>query len=534
MQEFLSFQALFSGKTRRWISVLLELGSSNLNFSTEATNVLITHLVSQVGPQDGNGHPLRIIHSILDDATFIEQLLEQIRQRVESIASNFRESLYMDSLLTILLRVLSCSCTASFQEKGTTLLERIRSITHGWIAQLREESLRATDGDIAKKCAKYSLWAALLCRRTFILFTESETFDEDIISPGKLQVFTECSFVLHENLGDDPSSLPVSTQLRYIHDLKLIYIMTDALRRSYERHPESLHAAIDTVWPPPEGYERRYSSLQFDVLNSWWMQCSVEGTKYTRSQVLCYNFLTGHLLIDGNPQGTLPIRYKEDELISELFGKRKLLVRQSGLPGMSYSLSYMENGNQFHVGLRDEKAVVKVCIGDRILEVIPRNAFGSPTNFDLPASLMLDCIHFLDLDTGMLEIRQCPDIWIQKHSNWIVDCRKRVAKRRESYLVDPRSGLFRQISDIFKNFEKPCYLTVFQHPNWPVSIEIRRLQLNFVVNRRGLLHCRQLRAFIDRNQDAGTWYGLESKIVMRDSVNPILRSIIGRFTQLHC
>lgn len=69
-------------------------------------------------------------------------------------------------------------------------------------------------------------------------------------------------------------------------------------------------------------------------------------------------------------------------------------------------------------------------------------------------------------------------------------------------------------------------MTVYQPRKVNLSIEVRHLELTFFVNRNGLLECRELHAEIDPNQDAGTWYGFESKIVLRDVRNIQRRSII--------
>ena len=49
-------------------------------------------------------------------------------------------------------------------------------------------------------------------------------------------------------------------------------------------------------------------------------------------------------------------------------------------------------------------------------------------------------------------------------------------------------------------------------------MELRPLELSFYVNGRNLLECPQLQAEIAIDQDAGTWYGLNSKIVMKEVI----------------
>src|SRR6266487_4606446 len=50
VHEFQAYQTLCSGTVRRWPQILVELGSSNVNFSTEATTWLLSHLALEMGP----------------------------------------------------------------------------------------------------------------------------------------------------------------------------------------------------------------------------------------------------------------------------------------------------------------------------------------------------------------------------------------------------------------------------------------------------------------------------------------------------
>ncbi|KAK1139534.1 hypothetical protein N8T08_000674 [Aspergillus melleus] len=55
---------------------------------------------------------------------------------------------------------------------------------------------------------------------------------------------------------------------------------------------------------------------------------------------------------------------------------------------------------------------------------------------------------------------------------------------------------------------------------------MKRMDLNFNVNGGGYLVCQQLHAEIDPDQDAGTWYGLRSRIVMRETSNCMQRIVV--------
>ncbi|CZR65576.1 uncharacterized protein PAC_15476 [Phialocephala subalpina] len=97
----------------------------------------------------------------------------------------------------------------------------------------------------------------------------------------------------------------------------------------------------------------------------------------------------------------------------------------------------------------------------------------------------------------------------------------------------PKSGTtIKRVAGIFRHFENPQRLTVFQPAMGRLSVEMRHLELSFFVNKNNLLECRELHAEIDPNQDAGTLYGFLSKIVLRDVANTERRSIITPLGQL--
>jgi hypothetical protein len=75
-------------------------------------------------------------------------------------------------------------------------------------------------------------------------------------------------------------------------------------------------------------------------------------------------------------------------------------------------------------------------------------------------------------------------------------------------------------------------LVVSQPPGGKLSVKMKRRQLDFFVTISGQLQCRQLRAVVDRHQDAGTLYGLQSMLVLRDADDYSQRSIITTLGQV--
>ncbi|KAF2135526.1 uncharacterized protein K452DRAFT_303485 [Aplosporella prunicola CBS 121167] len=522
--EYMAYQNLLSGKHRRWLAILIELGSSNLNFSMEAPSSLVSHLALQAGPFHGID-PLRITHKVFKDPSFCDTLSGQINKRLDGVASNWRETNSMDMLITLILRFHSLADDTNVLQAGK-LLEKARSITSQWIRQLRVEIWKSTDLTTSRRNSQYALSASLLCRRTFHLYSD---MSQVTLQPGVLRLFIEASIALQDNLGGDPAAFSPGLKRALIRDLKATYSMRYLLLRSIKASPESLCSVIDDVWPLGQGADSRtYTPLHFhdEQDDHILITLHTEATQATKRQAVEYELLSGSLYIDGQKLGQLPAEHRESVMLVQLFGHQNLLTWPSRLPGMRYQLSHIVEGHEIHIGFRGDVLFVRACHMGSILEFIPAEKFGTKSYFDLPASLLNNCVHWLDVRTGTLEVRQRPKIWRHKRSNWILDVNTREAWRKNSILVDPHSQTFQKIARVFSRFEYPAELTVYQPQRFPLSVEIRRLELTFFVNRTCLLECKELRSEIDPNQDAGTWYGLNSKLVLRDTSNHKRRSII--------
>ena len=525
-REFMTHQRLRSGHNRRWLVLLVELGASNLNFSSEDTMLVFTQLAMQAGPNQNQPNVLRDAHSIFRDRSFCEQLSKQISLRIRNISSNWREGYCMDILITLTLRLCSLACLG-IRQSARQLLEFARTATSSWIDQLRNEVRNATGADAARRASIYALWAALLCRKTFTLAAESES----VLDPGDLSLFVQASLALQENLTVDPELLPQSLKNMLVQDLKMAYHIRSLVLRSIRSAPEALGSAIDGTWSDPgSSIKRVFSPWQLLTFPSeTWVASIVTTTANNTSfdQSVHYNLIEGQLLVNGKPLGRLPASITDAENVKELFGDRHLLTYPSSLNGMSHMLTTPIRGHWIHFGHRSGLVVIRAVTREGLLEHLPRRIFvsshGPP---DLPSSLVQECTHWLNINTKCIEIRRKPAIWKTRASDWILDFANRRAKRKKVTLVDPNSALCRSIAGIFSHFEDPQRITVFQPAKGSLSAEMRVLELSFFVNRSGLLVCRELRAEIDPNQDAGTFYGLESKIVLRDENNHRRRSII--------
>ncbi|KAI9374594.1 hypothetical protein BJX61DRAFT_540599 [Aspergillus egyptiacus] len=496
VHEFTAHQDLMAGKNRRWLTILAELGSSNVNLSLQDTMVLFRHLALQAGPRLEHDS-MRAVHVVFRDLSFCNRLAEQISRHVEAIATNWRETNYMETLLTLSIRLFSLGL-AVCRPEAKRLLLRIRQITYDWITLLRNETRNAEDVHHSDQAARYCFVSALLCRRTFSPWlTNRIGFDAE-----GLRCFFEASLAMQESLVVDLSNFSTITRNMVIRDIKMVVRISPFLRAVAIEHSRCLEQSIDAAWPEAANKGRAFT--EWRLLPSPyedWVTSTTDGLAGTLPQVFYFHLLEGHLVIDGQTIGKLPAVIRDSEILRELFGNQRLFAVPSNLPGMDYALANYAESRKVHLGYRHKEIVIQAVAFNTLFELVPRKVFGVDGSFDIPLSLISNCIHWIDLRSGLLEIRQKPRIWKRKEGNWKIDTQTRKAQRRGSRLVDPFSDLAQMISQIFSHFEHPSRLDIFQTPS-------------------------RLCVELDRDQDAGTFYVLQSMIVMRDVQDWSQRSII--------
>jgi hypothetical protein len=540
--EFMAFQGLLAGSQRQWPAILAELGSSNLNFSSEALAILLQALSYRTGrPCEGTFH---VTNVVFRSESFCESLLSQIERRLSGIGSNWREIYCMEVLLTLIFKVVILGSHAVFIQ-ATRLVENVRKITLNWIKMIREELWATVNSVAAARLTQFIVWAALLCRRTFTMCsTESSNelrscavstaeggpqMTQRSLSSSALVIFLEASIALQENLVEDLNKLPPSLRSILTRDLKMVSRMQSCLRHSLERSPRSLvTAAVKANAISGEALTSCPTSISFNERHDGvWAEVRLPSKSNFDALIIEYHLVGGALLLDGKPvERELPAQVRHADATARLFPNQRLIVYPSNLPGMTYKVAFEVEGQEVHFGFRQGELIIRVWGQTGLWEYIPSEVLERNDTFDLPASLIDGCVHWLDLRTNIIEVRRVPRIWRSVSSNWNINLNTGIANRRRSMLLDPGSNLFHHFASVFRGFEDPRHITVYQPARYPLAVELRRYELTFFVNPSGFLECPQLRAEVDENQDAGTWYGLSSKLVLRDVQIPCERSVI--------
>ncbi|KIW32045.1 uncharacterized protein PV07_03620 [Cladophialophora immunda] len=543
--EYLAFQGLICGSRRLWQAILVELGSSNLNFSSEPVMMLTQALICRTGSSQGD--TFHVANVVFRDASFCRALLSQIEQRLLSISWNPRENYCMETLISLILKILALGDKTTC-ENALQLLEVARGINIRWIRMLRKEFCN-TDSDVASsRISFFILWAALLCRRTFILFARGPqdsqaTFSTStmtdmermqnantaLIPVATLTDLLEASIALHENQPAEPENLRPTLRSILIRDIKMVSRLRGCLEQSLEKSPSSLViAAVRANVMSPEAVSNQPTSFHFvEGPDGKWASLKLPGCRRMEPQVIQFHLMAGTMLLNGRTvEKELPHEVRYSAGVSRLFPYQKLIVWPSTRPGMTYKVAFDVEDHEVHFGFRRGVPIVRAWTKGTQLEYIPNSIFTKDASSDIPASLIENCVHWLNLDENVIDVRKEPRIWRSIPSNWKIDLRTSTAKRKGSTLLDPGSKLVHHFANMFKGFEDPRYITVFQPLGGAITVELRRFELSFFVNPNGYLECQQFRAEIDPNQDAGTWYGLTSKIVLCDVDNPRRRSVI--------
>lgn len=532
--EYSSFQNLRIGTRIQWIKLLRELASSNINFGSAEITMLVTELALGVGPS-GDGHVLRATHWVFGNQLFCQKLAGCIRTRLQAIATNWREGQIVECLVVLVQRLWSFGQTVEAISEAQELMLRVRSITSNWIRLLRREICNANDVETAQNRSRESLHAALVCRKTFML--EAAGADPGF-QHAAFACFLECAFTIKDNLSltenGDISEMPPALRRLYVSDLKLLHSLEPQIRWSLQNVQSAVSAAVNSVWTDAEApTARRFSTWTIlpAPCDSWCTAKSLGG-QGNLEQSINFNFLEGTLYIDGQLLGRLPEEFAQQDFFQQFFGNRIFLTRPSYLEDMSYMFVSPVEGHEIHFGFRDGYRFMRVrprSSINTVLEFLPASMFLGIDAPDLPLPLIHHCVHWLDLQAQIIEVRPQATMWRAKDSDWkIILATSKGLRRNTSELVDPRSSAFHQIAQVIEPFESRTRMVVYQplSPKSNLTVNLPDLELTFRVTFDGLLASPQLRAYIDSDQDAGTLYGLSSSLVLRDNILQDNRSIL--------
>ncbi|KAF8425082.1 hypothetical protein L210DRAFT_3567617, partial [Boletus edulis BED1] len=528
IHEFLAFGHLRSGGSLQWLNILRELRDRSLSFHNAEVHLLVAQAIMQVGPRSGS---LLNWHEELQQDTFGHALVDELESLVADIEANWLEGVTMNTISSLLSRLLEARPDEAVSERVVQLLRDVRMKTFSWVQELSDKLTRTPGEEELRGLLRDT---AAICRSTFDV--DPVIIEQLLNSPEDVEVLLSCAILIHDNLPTKVSALPAYSQLLLDRNRHLSLALENVLYDPNgvmvaDSRDRGIHLAVGRVWPD---YRPGSEWRPLPEPNSRYFLCTTASTMSQCSQVVHFNLLDGTLLVDGKPLGRLPNAVVQHPLYSLVFGEQVLDVIAGDLPGMDYTTRGMISGHQVYFSLRDTDLVIRAkrTVGGRseVIQLIPRTKLEN----DFPAILLKGHIHWLNLSTSVMEFRPIDKPWEGSSENWSINCtpgQYRMRKGRQ-LLLDVRSPSWSVLSSLLKPLEAPQNLLVTASPINPdlpssslrLAVALPRYGLSFYLNENGNLQSHNIRDMVyDENQSTGTLFGLVNQLVLRpklrDNIN---------------
>ncbi|KAJ5530850.1 hypothetical protein N7527_004243 [Penicillium freii] len=486
LHEFEAYGCLRSGEQLQWYNVVRNLASSALSLNEESVVSLIKQAAWELGTPSGSVR--RVTHQAFEDRGFGDCLLNLLEEKLMTIKKNWNEHCTFDLIVTLGLRVLALSSGSPSVEKVAEFLRQCRQVAMDWWDELNG-SYCYDEGNECGGQQGLILQIASICQATYDV--EPILLRRIMETPRDVFCFARCSILLFENSPPETYRLSPRIKLCLENAERIRSLSRSQMVCMLMKYQSGLNHAIQS----------NISCLE--VSGPWsicpeggsWVATVTSNSIQGFEQRLHFNYLTGELLVNGNPPGRLPTQFTSNALYRRLFG-------------------------EVHFGMRSGNLLIKTRKGSQILQLIPQDVLEK----DFPRIFVSESFHWLDLDTGVVEFRPLNQPWKPGSRNWHLSfdpCvpNKMVMQQDSKSLVDIRSPLFTELARILKVLDAEEEIVVIQAPAGTLEAEICRLRLKFFVEADGRVVSKEFGVLIDVNQDVGCFYGLKNKLVLIDPFN---------------
>lgn len=510
VHEFLAFGSLRAGERLQWYNIVRELGSANLHLNAEAVGTLLTQAAWQAGSTLLENE-LRESHIMFDDAQFCSRMHEVLVSSFEKIEANWKELDTMRLLVILTLRLLSLVNCPTIVKKALQLLTRFRQVAIRWTRELAQ-AMRQSDG--SDQSQQRLLKAALTCRMTYSV--DSQHINSVLGISTDIATFIECSIYVQDNCPNDVTQLPLQLQQTIFRDRRLAHSMQHKLAQMICSGNPGVTEGIKSIWQradlPTEGMWKFMPKP-----HEHWVTTKTAPLKDSLPQLVHFDLISGTLLVDGRRLGRLPAEYTRHPLYKRIFGTCILDVLAADEKGMSYRTTRLVFEHKVYFGFSNGNFLIRIKNESSHLEAFPSENFEG----DLPADFISDYVHWLDLDTGVVEFRTMAELWISSPKHWRLHFKKELYRlvQDQTMLLDPRSSTCVQIDEVLNSIEKKEFIHVTLSSNRRFQVDLPRFRLRFIVDEAGQLECPELGTVVDHDQTIGTLFGLENKLVMQGLAN---------------
>jgi hypothetical protein len=218
-----------------------------------------------------------------------------------------------------------------------------------------------------------------------------------------------------------------------------------------------------------------------------------------------------------------------------VFEQQILDILPSDMPGMDFVTRDTFFGNQVTAWLLPRLSCrltqIQVFFTLRSKDLIIRSRSGLLTHEliphriligDLPAFFVQDHAHWMNLATGIIELRDRDTPWAHDVSNWCIQFHPRAVstmkKLEMQVLIDIRSPTATMVAARLRPLETLQYTTIFRDMfHSQLCVQLPRFRLSFFINTDLELESVSFRRMVvDSNQSVGALIGLSSQLVLRD------------------
>lgn len=511
------------GPSLQYMNIKAMITTPEADINSDATAVLITHAMLEVGKRDPQrlGGFLRDSQLDLLNQRFCNTLLNAVDARFSSIEANWKEATAAGVLLSLPLIVLSLCPHAELGERCLALIHRIRQAALTWIRQLAElysnrRTISSETGNL-KELSRQIVSSSLLVRRSFDLDPDHQQLE--FAKSGAPADYVEASIHLHDH-RDQASGKGGPKHL--IDHKQESELLSDSYHAA-QCEPHLLLALNGDGGNISDGIRRFWPTASF---TSAWQTVNDNDTSWIKndstSRIVHYNLVTGNLLVSGKSLSRLPPAYTNHPLYRSIFADLDIEVFASDVEDMEYMSRVDFQGHQIYFGERGDSLLIRSRHGTDTYEAISRESFVG----DLPEPVFRNSLPWMSLNNGTICFRRHDRAWSSHDDDWALslDIEPGTTIRMTSdigYLIDYRSGVGQSICNVFQPFEDPKHIVIFKSNGELTGVQIKlpRYHLNFSLQLNGDIRCKELSAIVDHSQSIGTLHGLKNKLVLRAAHN---------------
>ncbi|OQD78015.1 hypothetical protein PENANT_c098G01996 [Penicillium antarcticum] len=528
LEEYKALATMPLGLEIQWQNILLELSMPSVDMKKIETMIFVLQIINQAGPPKADA-TLRQGHAILCDDLFTVELLSRIGETMERIQQNWETIHGLNSLIRLVLRILSLSPSEKVRAICLESLNELRRSAFHWVNLVRMRASETTDDTQKINLVAKSVHIALVCAETF----NAETIAPMSAASADVSIFLQCCSVIwngRNSVTIEPGSL---LQMLYHRWQVLSYrshmILAD---RIVECKNPGLDLAIDAAWA---AYDKtsKWSRVSNDV--TYWLFTRIAGQSGSSEDMLVhYNLLTGELLVDGLPLARLPSEYESHPTYRSLFGKSQLEVMPSNTLGMRFSCQKQYSGYTLHLGKEtvpestDSDMIVKAVKDDeQVWQLVPSRIFAG----FFPDEFVEGYAHWYSVSRDLVEFRPMGAPWLSSSQNWQLQrssCQTSWSlKRNGTILVSTMCRTAQLLSNVFRPIEKALKVhCIFHEASSSLHVELPRLRLEFILkSETSAIQSRQYPGMsVDSNQALDSLVGLRNTLLLtnRDSGDQVV------------